>query len=107
VILATVSARTEGIRFRFAVVDQDGAPIDVSTVSGLKLLLRPPIGARTTRAVGFEDDGSNGLVTYTSELTDFNVVGPTGLQLYFQTAAGEERYSDVMTVIVEAAVGDV
>jgi hypothetical protein len=84
-----------GTVFELTVKD-DGAVINISTVSVKQIKFKKPSGTVIIQTAEFKTDGSDGILTYTTLADDLNAAGSWRIQAYVEWAAGWKGHSDVV-----------
>ena len=75
----------------------DGADaVDISTATTKQLWLKPPYnGTLLEKDATFATDGSDGVIQYEVQTTDFSTDGAWQLQGYVVLSSGDEYHTDV------------
>jgi hypothetical protein len=80
-----------GTQFRVTVQDCNSTAIDLSTASSKSIIFKKPNGTSLTKSASFLTDGSDGIITYTSESDDLDTVGSWKIQAHVVFPSGEWR----------------
>ena len=72
-----------------ATIKEDGAIVDISTVTVKTFKFAKPTGDVIERTPVFEPDGVNGILKYTTVDGDLDQAGPWQLQAYVEFASGK------------------
>lgn len=88
-----------GFIFNFTVKDQDGDPVDVSTATTKKIILRKPDGSAMIDDVAFTSTGSDGKVRWWVSSGELDQVGDWQFQLYLVLSVNT-YHSDIHNVFV-------
>lgn len=74
---------------------------DISDASILKFIFRKPDGTTFERSANFTNDGTDGLIEYTTVNGDLSQAGSWMLQAYVQTTSGKWRTNTVCFKVQE------
>ncbi len=85
-------------------VQEDGNVVDISGATTKQMKFKKPDGSIETRTASFQTDGVDGVLTYTTQAGDMNVIGLWELQCYivvgpqsWHTSTTMFRVSDNLT----------
>lgn len=84
-----------GTSFELAIVDQDNAVIDVSTVTTKEIKFRKPDGTVLTKAATFLNTGADGIIKYVSVANDLDIEGSWDIQARVIFPGGSTWHSEV------------
>ena len=73
--MAKIYVNTIGLVFRFQIVDQDDAIVNISSATTKTLKLQKPNGTVVTKITSFVTDGTDGLLQYTTIANDLDTAG--------------------------------
>jgi len=76
-----------GTIFEVTIKDGDDV-VDVSGATTKQIILMPPKGTKKTKAAGFLNSGTDGIITYTTVDGDLNEFGTWGLQAFVVLSGG-------------------
>lgn len=83
-----------GTVFTATILDENGAAVDVSSASELTLVYNKPDGTAIERTAVLVNDGTDGMISYTTIALDIDQVGTWRVQGYVAIGTSE-FYSDV------------
>ena len=88
-----------GVAIIIAVVTPDGDPVDVSAAASKKIRLGYPGGVSKDFDAGFDSDGTDGKISYTTQSGDLDEAGEYSLQGII-VLGGTTKYTSVSTLQV-------
>ena len=77
-----------GTIFRLTITDTSGTAIDVSTATIKYFYFQKPDRSKIKRTAEFYDDGTDGIIQYTSVAGDIDQDGSWNIQGYVETSSG-------------------
>lgn len=77
------------------IVEDNGAPVDISSASPKQIIIRKPDGTKLTKNGVFETDGTDGDMYYKTVAGDVNIAGMWERQAYVKLGS-DEYYSSVI-----------
>jgi len=84
-------------------IKENGVAVDVSTATTFEILLNPPKGLSRRKAATFTTDGTDGVIQYTLQAGDANVVGEWSVQARVVLPSGFDLTSSPVSLTVERA----
>jgi hypothetical protein len=77
-----------GLEFVVTIVDEDGAPVNVSAATEKLVYLTLPDGTVLTKTAAFDTNGTDGKIKYTTQGGDLSARGTWKIQAYVAGAGG-------------------
>lgn len=78
--MATPHVADSGTQIRITLVGEDTGIIDVSLATSMVIIIQDPNGISVEKEAEFYTDGTDGIISYTIEETDFVIVGKHKVQ---------------------------
>lgn len=75
-----IQKNDEGTEFRIEVLDHNGNVLDISNQSSLSVTFKKPSGTTVEKTASLVNDGTDGLIQYTTEEDDLDEVGTWKIQ---------------------------
>ena len=69
-------------------VKEGGSALDISSATTKNIIIKKPDGSKLTKAASFKTDGTDGIIKFTSLVTDFAASGDYKLQVYIVLPSG-------------------
>lgn len=78
--MATPHVSDIGTQIRVTLTDENGDPVNVSSATEMVIIIQDPEGVSVEKEAGFYTDGTEGVIVYAIEETDFAVAGKYKIQ---------------------------
>lgn len=97
----TIHKNDSGVLFLCTIYDENGSPVNLSSVESVELYFRKPSGNVVMFPLEIVGDATRGFVRYVSGVNDFNEVGRWRSQIIVRFASDSIRHSSLGYVTVE------
>jgi hypothetical protein len=93
-----------GTEIKLTIQDSDGTAIDVSSATTTKkIYLQKPDGTKVVKDATFDDDGTDGIIKYTTVANDIDQPGDWQVQGYVEGTGGK-YYTSIEKFEVKATL---
>lgn len=101
---ADIHVNDIGTELVVAIVDEDGAAVNLAAATVKTIRLKPPTGATLSKAAVLDTNGTDGLIRYDTVSGDLSTPGSWQIQ-GFVTVAGKSWSTEVGNFLVKKNLG--